>query len=127
VLRAIQREKSLPALRDHVARLLREGLPAEADVLAVQTQAIERCFAFAEQAAANDHQHLARQAASALYHVVTLAGLRWEAAREGLAGRALIADLVLAHRLAPRDPLTDNGVENDPRYLALLAHAPEAT
>ena len=64
--------------------------------------------------------------ASALYHVVTLAGLRWEAARDGLAGRALLADLVLAHRLAPRDPLTDNGVENDPRYLALLAHAPES-
>jgi len=125
VLRAIQRENSLPALRDHVARLLQEGRPADAAVLPAQTLAIERCFAFAEQAAARDQSHLARQVASALYHVVTLAGLRWEAARDGLAGRALLADLVLAHRLAPRDPLTDNGVENDPRYLALLVLAPE--
>ncbi|MBP8310251.1 MAG: acyl-CoA dehydrogenase family protein [Burkholderiaceae bacterium] len=126
VLRAIQREKSLPALRDHVTRLLAEGRPCDASVLPVQTQAIERCFDFAERAAAADHSHLARQAASALYHVVTLAGLRWEAARDTLEGRALLADLVLAHRLAPRDPLVDNGAETDPRYLSLLKTAPEA-
>ena len=76
--------------------------------------------------AAADHSHLARQAASALYHVVTLAGLRWEAARDTLEGRALLADLVLAHRLASRDPLVDNGAETDPRYLSLLKTAPEA-
>ena len=125
VLRAIQRENSLPALRDHVTRLLGQGRPADAAALPVQTLAIDRCFAFAEQAAARDQSHLARQVASALYHVVTLAGLRWEAAREGLAGRALLADLVLAHRLAPRDPLADNGAEADPRFLSLLNCAPE--
>ena len=43
-----------------------------------------------------------------------------------LEGRALLAVLVLAHRLAPRDPLVDNGAETDPRYLSLLKTAPEA-
>ena len=120
VLRAIQRENALPALREHVARLLAEGVPAEPDRLALQTDAIERAFGFAERAAAGDHAHLARQAASALYQVVTLAGLRREAACPGLARRARLADLVLIHRLAPRDPLADDSADHDPRFLELL-------
>ncbi|MCX7272666.1 MAG: acyl-CoA dehydrogenase family protein [Burkholderiales bacterium] len=120
VLRAIQRENALPALRDHVARLLAEGVPAEPDRLALQAASIERAFAFADRAAAGDHAHLARQAASALYQVVTLAGLRREAAFPGLARRARLADLVLVHRLAPRDPLADDSADHDPRFLELL-------
>jgi hypothetical protein len=52
-----------------------------------------------------------------------MAGLRWEAKQTGLAQRALLGELVLAHRLAPHDPLEDGSVENDPRYEALLAGA----
>ena len=121
VLRAIQRENALPALRDHVDRLLREGTPADASVLPIQIRAIERSFEFAGQSAAADQSHLARQVATALYNAVTLAGLRWEAAQPGLAARARLADLVLLHRLAPRDPLADQGVEADPRFLELLS------
>ncbi len=120
VLRAIQRENALPALRAHVDHLLGDGLPAAAAVLPVQHLAIERSFAFAAQVAARDSSHLARQAASALYHVVTMAGLRWEAAQPGLKARSLLADLVLTHRLAPRDPLADHGAESDARFLELL-------
>ncbi|WP_353152031.1 hypothetical protein, partial [Pollutimonas bauzanensis] len=56
---------------------------------------------------------LARQAASALYHVVSLAGLRAEARHEGLDSRSDLADLVLLHRLAPRDPCAGDVPELD--------------
>jgi hypothetical protein len=45
--------------------------------------------------------------ASALYHVVTMAGMRWEAKRAAMPIRAKLADLVLQHRLAARDPIAD--------------------
>ncbi|MGV8294590.1 DNA alkylation response protein, partial [Pseudomonas aeruginosa] len=64
----------------------------------------QRTYALAEHAAQGDHAELARQAASLLYHAVSMAALRWEAAGDGLASRALLADQVLQHRLAPRDP-----------------------
>ncbi|MBU6270176.1 MAG: acyl-CoA dehydrogenase family protein [Betaproteobacteria bacterium] len=122
VLRAIRREGSLPALRDRVDRLLADGAPVAPALAVAQSQALARAFDFADRAARNGHDHLARQAASALYHAVTLAGLRHEAAQPGLALRAWLADLVLAHRLGPRDPLADDdGAHDDPRCAALLA------
>ena len=51
-----------------------------------------------------DLSDLARQAASALYHLVSLAAMRSEARHAGLERRNELADLVLQHRLAPRDP-----------------------
>jgi alkylation response protein AidB-like acyl-CoA dehydrogenase len=127
VLRAIRRDGALPALRAHVADLLAQGAPAPAGLRETQARTLERCFAFAERAAAADQAHLARQAASALYHATTLAGLRWEAARAGLALRGWIADQVLAHRLGPRDPLADDdGAHDDPRCLELLTLARSA-
>ncbi len=120
VLRAIRRENSLPALRAHVEHLLADGEPVGADAAALQAQVVERGFAFAQAAAERDDAHLARQAGSALYHLVTLAGMRWEARHAALPTRALLADLVLHHRLAPRDPLQARGEELDPRYDALL-------
>jgi acyl-CoA dehydrogenase len=105
VLRAIRRDGALPALRAHVDRLLADGEPAPARVAALQQATLERAFALAGHAARSDAAELARQSASALYHVVTMAGLRWEARHAGLPQRAALADLVLAHRLAPRDPL----------------------
>jgi alkylation response protein AidB-like acyl-CoA dehydrogenase len=122
VLRAIRREGSLPALRARVEQLLATGAPVAPALAAGQAQALTRAFDFAARAAQDGHDHLARQAASALYHAVTLAGLRHEAAQPGLALRAWLADLVLAHRLGPRDPLADDdGAHDDPRCAALLA------
>ena len=105
VLRAIRRDGALPALRAHVDGLLADGDPAPPAEAALQSQVVERAFALAEDAASADRAQLARQSASALYHVVTMAGLRWEARHAGLPVRAGLAGLVLAHRLAPRDPL----------------------
>ncbi|WP_395757402.1 acyl-CoA dehydrogenase family protein [Achromobacter sp. EB05] len=104
VLRAIKKEGSLPALRRHLDQLLADGLPCPSALAATQADALERTYALAEHAAQGDHAELARQAASLLYHAVSMAALRWEAAGEGLASRALLADQVLQHRLAPRDP-----------------------
>jgi acyl-CoA dehydrogenase len=105
VLRAVRRDDALPALRTHVERLLADGEPCAPGLAALQAGTIERAFAFAAEAARDDRAELARQAASALYHVTTMAGLRWEARHASLPLRARLADDVLHHRLAPRDPL----------------------
>jgi acyl-CoA dehydrogenase len=105
VLRAIRRDDALPALRAHVDALLADGEPCPAATAALQARSVERAFALAADAAAGDRAELARQAASALYNVTTMAGLRWEARQAGLPYRARLADRVLHHRLAPRDPL----------------------
>lgn len=104
VLRAIRKEGSLPALKRHIDALLAEGLPCAAPLAELQARSLEQAYALAQHAADQDRDDLARQAASALYHAVTLAALRWEARTPALQARALIADQVLVHRLAPRDP-----------------------
>ena len=123
VIRAIKRENALPALRDHVRALLAHGEPMDAALTAQVEQAVERGFALAQRVADEGLDHLARQAASALYHLVTMAALRWEARHAGLPQRALLSELVLAHRLAPRDPLDAVAFETDPRADELLAKA----
>jgi len=104
VLRAIRREQSLPALRAHVDRLLAQGVPCPDSLRAQQDAAIDAAFGLADRAAQKNLDALARQAASALYHALSIAALRHEARADGLAGRALLADQVLRHRLMPQDP-----------------------
>jgi acyl-CoA dehydrogenase len=91
VLRAAACEGALPVLRTHVAALGGE--------LAM----FDRIGALVN--AAQDNPALARQAASALYHLTSVAAMHWEAAQLGDPGRATLADLVLRHRLLPHDPL----------------------
>ncbi|WP_424135168.1 acyl-CoA dehydrogenase family protein [Roseomonas chloroacetimidivorans] len=98
VLRAATREGSLPVLRDHVRALLGNG-----ETLPEAAPALDRAIALAE--AAQDDPALARQAASALYHVTSAAALAWEAARLAMPERLEIARLVLRHRVLARDPL----------------------
>jgi acyl-CoA dehydrogenase len=74
-------------------------------------------------------ESLARQAASALYHVTSAVVMAQEA--EALSGdvrRLLLAQLVLEHRVLPRDPLfpEDSGREAE-FAAALLSEAPMAT
>ena len=107
VIRAIQKEGSLPALREHVNHLLLDGLPVRTELAALQQERIEKAFAFAQQTANHADHEKARQAASALYHVVTMAAMRWEAAHATLPLRARLADLVLLNRLSARDPIDD--------------------
>lgn len=110
VLRAAQREGSLPVLRAHVA-----GLVGNAAELPGLLPALDRALALAERAQAEPA--LARQAASALYHLASAAAMAWEAARIGDADRALLARMVLRHRVLPRDPLEAAAEESVPDSL----------
>jgi len=104
VMRAIRREVSLPVWRAHVARLFDDtpwhpALRARLDGLADEVAHL------ADTTAQAGDDAMARQAASALYHLSTAAAMGWEAGRTGSLRRMLLAQLVLVHRLLPRDPL----------------------
>ena len=105
VLRSIRRDGVMPVLLDHVDELLRTARLSEESKSAFAS-ATRRAAAFAEQAAESGGDHLARQAASGVYHAVTAAGLAREAANPSLAHRASLAHLLLIHKLQPRDPLS---------------------
>ncbi|MBO1112536.1 acyl-CoA dehydrogenase family protein [Bordetella petrii] len=122
VLRAIQKTDALPALRRHIDTLLQEGAPCAPALADNQARALDGAFALAGHAALHDRPDLARQAASALYHALSLAALRMEARAPGLAARGVLADQVLLHRLAPRDPCAIPADE-DAACRAMLAHA----
>lgn len=107
VLRAIQRENSLPALRDHVQMLLADGAPVSPSLAELQAERIDSAFAFAEAASGANASEQARQVATALYNVITMAGMRWEAKQANMPIRSHLADIVLQHRLAARDPIAD--------------------
>ncbi|MBI0434492.1 acyl-CoA dehydrogenase family protein [Roseomonas sp. KE0001] len=98
VLRAAAREGSLPVLEWHLRGLLGNGaaLPEALPLLG-------RTLALAERA--QEEPALARQAASALYHLTSAVALAWEGGHAGLERRGELARLVLRHRLLPRDPL----------------------
>jgi len=64
-----------------------------------------RAAALALRAAEEGGDVLARQAASALYHVTSAIAMAWEGARGGSTQRIEWAQLVLLHRVLPRDPL----------------------
>ena len=105
VLRAIARDDCLPALEAHARELLADtALDAQARALFAATLA--KVCEFAGRAAAEKSEALARQAASALYHIVSAIGLAHEAAKAQLPHRAAFARQVLRHRLLPRDPLS---------------------
>jgi len=108
VLRAIRREDSLAALQAHAARLLAQTRAAPAFKHALQG-AIARAgdFAAAAVAANADGERLARSAASALYNSFTAIAMAWEASQIGSPQRLRWAQLVLMHRVLPRDPLQD--------------------
>ena len=109
VLRAVEREDALPVLAAHVAGLLgNQGREAWMGAEALTRAALR-------------NPALARQAASALYHATSAAALGWEGARLPCPGRAALAELVLRHRLSPRDPLAVT--DDTPLEDAVLAAA----
>ena len=110
VVRAIQREDSLPALREHVQALLAGGIPVSQELAALQTERIDQAFKYAAAVANESRSEQARQAATGLYHVITLAGMRWEARQANMPIRSHLADLILKHHLAARDPLQDDNL-----------------
>lgn len=131
VLRAARREAALPALQRHLQGLL-SATPLHAEARAVFERTLERALAYAERAAEAREagETLARQAASALYHVTTASAMAWEAGRLKSARRMRLAQLVLRQRVLPHDPL--GGDDAEPAWLPGLLEpgrddgAPEA-
>jgi alkylation response protein AidB-like acyl-CoA dehydrogenase len=109
VIRAVTRENSLPALQAHFGALLDETPVAPAFAAALR-DALGRSAALAATAAREGGDVIARQAASALYHTCSAIAMAWEGARTGSAQRIEWAQLVLLHRVLPRDPLTPDAV-----------------
>jgi acyl-CoA dehydrogenase len=109
VLRAIKREDSLSALQEHFTALLDQTEVAPAFVSALR-DALARAAALATTATQEGGDAIARQAASALYHTCSAIAMAWEGSRSGSAQRVEWAQLVLLHRVLPRDPLTPDAV-----------------
>jgi len=116
VLRAICREGALPVLQAHLRGLLADT-PMHADARQTFERAITGASTLAGRAAeaGADGDVLARQAASALYHVTSAVAMAWEAGRIGSVRRMRLAQLVLAHRVLPQDPLAG---AQEPEWLA---------
>ncbi|MGO4153029.1 acyl-CoA dehydrogenase family protein [Cupriavidus sp. YAF13] len=116
VLRAIRREGALPVLEAHLAGLL-QATPMHAGARGAFTTAIARAATLSTRAAeaGADGDVLARQAASALYHVTSAVAMAWEAGRIGSVRRMRLAQLVLLHRVLPQDPLAGKA---EPYWLA---------
>lgn len=104
VLRAIRREGSLPVLQAHCEALIDDAPIAPGFAQALR-DALARAAALALRAADSGDDTLARQCASALYHLASAVAMAWEGARGGSAQRVEWAQLVLLHRVLPRDPL----------------------
>jgi len=125
VRRAAKRENALTALREHVAALLGDAPPlADADA------ALDRACALMDSAQVEGGEVLARQAASALYHVTSAAAMAWEAGRLQDPQRLALARMVLVHRVLPRDPLrADAGQDGavEARTVEALLADPGAT
>jgi hypothetical protein len=96
-------------LRAHCEKLLGDAQLAPAFAKALR-DALARAAALAETAAREGGDVLARQAASALYHCTSAIAMAWEATGTGSAARLRWAQLVLLHRVLPRDPLAPDAM-----------------
>ncbi|GER20606.1 acyl-CoA dehydrogenase family protein [Variovorax boronicumulans] len=113
VIRAVKREGSLPVLRAHVESLISNATELTPAFAAALRDTMARACALAETAAREGGDVLARQAASALYHCTSAAAMAWEASAGGSAARLRWAQLVLLHRVLPRDPLAPDALPAD--------------
>ena len=127
VRRAVAKAKAHEALQ----ALLHEKLQ-QADALPEAfrlrlTNALSRSFAFVTRIGCDPgHEHMARQAASALYHTASAIVLAWEGTLPNGDGRKLLTSrLVLEHRIEPVDPLAPpNGAWEQAAYMLLLDDRP---
>lgn len=104
VMRAIVREDALPVWRAHMDALMAHT-PWHAQVHERLQALTEQVQVLADQTARSKNEAMARQAASALYHLTSAMAMGWEAGQTGSLRRMMLAQLVLRHRLLPQDPL----------------------
>jgi alkylation response protein AidB-like acyl-CoA dehydrogenase len=104
VIRAIVREDSLTALRRHLATLIAQTNMHSAFRTRLASLTESACR-LAGSATIEGGDRLARQAATALYNLTSAVAMAWEASATNSVRRMMLAQLVVRHRLIPRDPL----------------------
>ena len=117
VTRAIGKSGTHRALGAALLRLLDEAETIPASFRDRLREKLKRALDFAGRVAASSALEAeARTAASSLYHATSAVLMCWEASRGGVdARRALLARLVLEHRLSAHDPLAppEHGWEDE--------------
>jgi acyl-CoA dehydrogenase len=107
ITRAVGKSRAHRALGTTLEQLLDEATAIPAGFRNRLRDRLGAALAFAERVAADAALEAdARQAASALYHATSAVLMIWEASRPDCdARRALLARLLLEHRLSAQDPL----------------------
>jgi hypothetical protein len=115
ITRAVGKSGAHRALAALLGKLLDEATSIPTAFRDRLRATLQRALDFAERVAARPALEAdARRAASGLYHIASAVLMAWEASRGTDARRALLARLVLEHRLATQDPLapTVGNLEN---------------
>jgi len=107
VTRAVGKSRAHQGLGAALGKLLDEAAALPATFRKRLRSTLKRALQFTERVAADGALEVnARRAASGLYHATSAVLMAWEATRTGAdARRALLARLVLDHRLSAPDPL----------------------
>ena len=127
VLRAIRKQDAHRQVVAALSERLKTTNRLPSGLLTTLTERFDSVLQLADRARgeAGETDTLARQVASGLYNVITAAILALEGAtlleRQGDAKRLVLAQLVIDHRLSPRDPLAArDGPERDGAAWRLL-------
>jgi len=102
VYRCIQKHDAITPYRRHLESLL-DGV-TDAALKETLNRRLAEIVPFVRECALEKRDHLARETASALYHLGSAIILAWEASQPGLGHRARLARAVLEHRLDPQYP-----------------------
>jgi acyl-CoA dehydrogenase len=107
ITRAVAKSGAHEVLGATLGKMLLEADALPDDFRGRLVMTLQRALKFAERIAGEGALEAdARRAASGLYHATSAALMAWEATRPGVdARRALLARLVLDHRLSAADPL----------------------
>jgi alkylation response protein AidB-like acyl-CoA dehydrogenase len=113
--RAVGKSGAHRALAATLERLLDEASAIPASFIGRVRDKLAKALAFAERVAAQPALEAdARRAASGLYHATSATLMTWEASRPNCdARRALLARLVLDHRLSAQEPLEPEGDDSE--------------
>lgn len=106
IRRAVGRQGATDALHEEMLALLADA-PVPTRLGGALKRCLDRAIALARAAAEREDEREMRRAASALYHATSAVILAWEGGgpASGVPARMLLSALVIAHRLAPKDPL----------------------
>ena len=131
VLRAARKEHAHAALGSALGLRMADAEvpePLRAQLTGLLGRAAAAVDAAAKAGAEGDHR--ARTVASGLYHAASACVLACDGVRLGDRRRTLLAELVIRHKLTPRDPLADDDqgdAEAEGLLLALRGSAPRST